>query len=230
MEYLFEGLKQALKIISSLDEHFLSAVFVSLKVSFSSITLAALVGVPFAVFLAKKEFFGREVIFTILNTLMSIPTVVIGLMVYSFISRVGPLGNIGMLYTPFAIMIGQFILVLPIICALTISSIKSLDKRIFDTIASLGANFTQGFCMFLHEARFGICAAIIAGFGRVFGEIGISMMLGGNIKGYTRNITTTIALETSKGEFALGLALGIVLLTIAFSVNILFTYFQKRAQ
>jgi tungstate transport system permease protein len=161
---------------------------------------------------------------------MSLPTVVVGLMVYSFLSRRGPLGDLGLLYTVTAMVVGQCILAFPIVTGLTISSVKGLDKRIKTTIKSLGADPLQGFLMFLHEGRFGILAAVIAGFGRVFAEIGVSMMLGGNIKGYTRNITTAIALETSKGEFALGIALGLVLLIVAFGVNILLSFVQRKAQ
>jgi tungstate transport system permease protein len=126
-------------------------------------------------------------------------------------------------------VIGQFILALPIVTGLTMAAVKSLDERVYKTISAMGADTLQGLKMFIHEARYGIMAAVIAGFSRVFAEIGISMMLGGNIKGYTRNITTAIALETGRGEFAAGIALGIILLIVAFIINILFTYFQKRA-
>ena len=230
MEYLINGTKEALKILFSFNREFLEIVFVSIRVSFISIALATLAGVPFGILVAQKDFPGRNAIATVLNTLMSLPTVVVGLMLYSFLSRIGPFGYMGLLYTLTAMVIGQFILAFPIISALTISSMRSLDKRVHTTIISMGASSFQSFWMFLHEARFGILAAVIAGFGRVFAEIGVSMMLGGNIKGYTRNITTAIALETSKGEFALGIALGIVLLTVAFAINILFTYLQRKSR
>lgn len=230
MQYIADGLAEAIRIILTLDKEFVGIVSVSLMVAFASTTLATIFGVSFGVFVTQKRFPGRSAVITILNTLMSMPTVVVGLLVYSFLSRRGPLGPLGLLYTRTAMIIGQFILAFPIIAGLTATSIRSLDSRIRVTVLSLGADPVQGFLMFIREARFGILAAIVAGFGRVFAEIGISMMLGGNIRGYTRNITTAIALETSKGEFALAIALGIILLTVAFTINGLFMVFQKKAR
>ena len=161
---------------------------------------------------------------------MSLPTVVVGLMVYSFLSRRGPLGELGLLYTQTAMVIGQFILAFPIIAGLSVGAVAGLDKRIRTTALSLGADTPQSFWMFVREARYGIMAAVMAGFGRVFAEVGVSMMLGGNIRGYTRNITTAMALETSKGEFAFGIALGLVLLTVALGVNILFSFLRERSR
>lgn len=228
MEYILEGFKGALKIIFQLDREFLDIVAVSLKVACISTLLAAVTGVPLGILIAQKKFPGRNIVITVLNTLMSLPTVVVGLTVYSFLSRKGPLGEWGLLYTLSAMIIGQFILAFPILSGFTITAIRGLDKRIKTTLLSMGFNPSQGFKMFIHEARLGLLTALIAGFGRVFAEVGVSMMLGGNIKGYTRNIPTTIALETSKGEFALGIALGIVLLTVAFSINLLLTHLQKK--
>ncbi|MCK5850741.1 MAG: ABC transporter permease [Kiritimatiellae bacterium] len=222
------GITEAFRIIYTLDAEFLKIVWISVKVSFISISLAALAGVPFGIFVAQKRFPGRQIVITVLNTLMSLPTVVVGLMVYSFLSYHGPLGRMGLLFTQTAMVIGQFILAFPIIAGLTISSVRALDKRIHETILSLGANSAQGIRTFLREARFGILAAVVAGFGRVFAEIGVSMMLGGNIRGYTRNITTAIALETSKGEFAMGIALGLILLTMAFAIHATFAGFQRK--
>ncbi|MCP4652720.1 MAG: ABC transporter permease subunit [Candidatus Omnitrophica bacterium] len=228
MNYLTDGLLMALKIIVSCDKQFFEIVFVSIKVSFISTLLASSVGIPLGIFLAQKKFPGRGIILTIINSLMSLPTVAVGLMLYAFLSRQGPLGHFGLLYTLSAMVIGQFILILPITTGLTISAVKTLDRRVAQTIIALGANSRQRFRMFIHEAQPGILAAIIAGFSRVFAEVGVSMMLGGNIKGYTRNITTAIALETSKGEFALGIALGIVLLTVAFAINVFLTTLHKQ--
>ncbi|MBU1134680.1 MAG: ABC transporter permease, partial [Candidatus Omnitrophica bacterium] len=192
MDYIIDGLAKAFKIIFSLDKEFLLIVFTSLKCALVSTGLAALVGVPFGIVIGHKKFIGRQFIITVLNTLMSLPTVVVGLMVYSFLSRQGPLGSFGLLYTLTAMVIGQFILSFPILCGLTVTAVRSLDRKVELTTLSLGANPIQGLIMLLKEARFGIFAAVIAGFGRVFAEIGVSMMLGGNIRGYTRNITTTI--------------------------------------
>lgn len=230
MNYIADGFIEALKIIFTGDAEFVAIVGVSLLVAITSTTLATLTGVPFGVFVAHKKFVGRNAVITVLNTLMSLPTVVVGLMVYSFLSRRGPFGSLGLLYTRTAMVMGQWILAFPIVAGLTVAAVKGLDKRIHTTALSLGANPGQGFRMFLHEARFGILAAVMAGFGRVFAEVGVSMMLGGNIRGYTRNITTAIALETNKGEFTLGIALGLVLLVVALVINILFGLFRRKSE
>ena len=228
MEYLLEALATALKLIFSFDSEVLKCAFVSLQVSSIAVLLAALVGLPLGFLIGMNEFSGKKTLITFFNTMMSLPTVVVGLLVFSFISRQGPLGVLGLLFTPAAMIIGQFILATPIITALSISAVQSIDPRIMITARTLGANSYQLGRTLILEARFAVMAAIIAGFGRVIGEVGSAMMLGGNIKGYTRTITTAIALETSKGEFALGLALGVVLLTVAFSVNALFGFVQRR--
>jgi tungstate transport system permease protein len=230
VDYIANGFVEALRIIGTGDAEFVAIVAVSLLVALTSTTLATVSGVPFGVLVAHRRFRGRGAVLTVLNTLMSLPTVVVGLMVYSFLSRRGPLGPLGWLYTRTAMVIGQWILAFPIVAGLTVAAVKGLDRRIHVTALSLGADSGQGFRMFLHEARFGILAAVVAGFGRVFAEVGVSMMLGGNIRGYTRNITTAIALETSKGEFALGIALGLVLLVVALAVNVLFGLFRRKSE
>lgn len=228
MEYIAEGFGGALRIILGLDREFVATVLVSLKVACLSTVLATVAGTPLGIAVAEQRFPGRGALITLLNTLMSLPTVLVGLLVYSFLSRRGPLGEFGLLYTQSAMVVGQFILAFPIVAALVLTSVAGMDRRVRVTATALGANGRQGFLLILHEARFGILAAVVAGFGRVFAEVGVSMMLGGNIRGYTRNITTTIALETSKGEFALGIALGIALLTIALGVNILLGLLRRR--
>lgn len=228
MEYIFEGVKDALKMIVSLDQETIAITLVSLKVSTTSIILATLAGIPLGFTVGIKDFWGKRAVVTVLNTLLSLPTVVVGLLVYSFISRQGPLGTLGLLYTPWAMVIGQSILAFPIVAALSLSAIQSVDKRVEMTALTLGADSWQSALVIFTEGKFALLSAIIAGFGRVFAEIGVSMMLGGNIKGFTRNITTAIATDVSKGEISRALALGIILLTVAFSINILFHYFQKR--
>ena len=230
MEYVVDGIKEALIIIATFDREFRQIVSVSLRTAGASTLLATLTGVPLGVLVAMKTFPGRRALIMALNTLMSLPTVVIGLLVYSFLSGHGPLGRLGLLYSVTAMVIGQFILAFPIVAGLTVSAVQGLDGRIRPTLASMGADSQQSLCMFLNEARFGLFGAMVAGFGRVFSEIGVSMMLGGNIKGYTRNITTAMALETSKGEFAMGLALGIILLAIALIVNVSFGLLQRKAK
>ncbi len=159
---------------------------------------------------------------------MALPTVVVGLFVYGFISRRGPLGSLGLLFTPTGVVIGEVILAWPIITNLTVAAVKGLDPRLFRTCKTLGANRFQESWMIFREGRFGIMAAVVAGFGRVIAEGGVAMMLGGNLTWYTRTMTTAIALETSKGEFALGLALGIVLLSVALAVNGALSLLQRR--
>jgi tungstate transport system permease protein len=228
MQYLLEGIAKAFRLISSLDPDVLSAVWVSLRTSVIAIAFASLIGVPIGFAVATQNFRGKGPVVTLLNTLMALPTVVVGLIVYSFLSRQGPLGPLGLLYTPAAMIVGQFILATPIVAALTLTAVQGIDPRVRDTAVTLGASRLQLVLTMTAEARFAIMAAIIAGFGRIIAEVGSAMMLGGNIKGYTRTMTTTIALETSKGEFGLGIALGIILLTVAFTVNILFQTLQRR--
>jgi len=228
MNYILDGFKEALRLIFSLDSEVFSAVFVSLRVSCTAIIFATIVGLPLGFLVVIKEFKGKRLTITLLNTLMALPTVVVGLTVYSFISRRGPLGPLNLLYTPNAMVIGQFILATPIIAALTISAIQGIDKNVAETALTLGASRRQAAAMVLLEARFGILAAIVAGFGRIIGEVGAAMMLGGNIRHFTRTISTAIALQTSMGEFAVGIALGIILLIVAFAINTMFHYFQRR--
>jgi len=230
MDDITSGFREAWHIILALDPEFLAIVWVSVKVASISTLLATAAGVPFGILVADRKFPGKHGVVTLLHTFMSLPTVVVGLLLYSFLSRRGPLGQWGLLYTQTAMVMGQFILAFPIIAGLSVTSVMSLDRRVRTTAASLGADSAQGLRMFLHEARFGILAAVIAGFGRVFAEVGVSMMLGGNIRTYTRSITTAIALETSKGEFALGIALGVVLLAVALVINVLFGFFRQKAQ
>jgi len=228
MDYLGEGLVEALDMILAFDREFAAIVAVSLKVATLSTALATVAGVFVGIAVAEKRFRGRQAVITILHTLMSLPTVLVGLLVYSFISRRGPLGELGLLYTQSAMVAGQVILAFPIISGLVLASVASLDRRVRATAAALGADSRQSFRILLREARFGILAAVVAGFGRVFAEVGVSMMLGGNIRGYTRSITTAIALETSKGDFALGIALGLVLLTVALVVNAALALLRSR--
>ncbi|MFH1504185.1 MAG: ABC transporter permease [Candidatus Omnitrophota bacterium] len=220
MEYIINGLKGALNIILSLDREFLGIVFVSLRISFTATLLAGIFGVPFGIWVSIGNLKRKKFLRVVLSTLMSLPTVVVGLVLYSFLSRKGPLGSFGMLFTPAAMILGQAILAFPIIAAFTSSGIKNLGETPLKAAGLLGAGRIEAGLLLVKEAKLIIATSVLAGFGRVFSEIGVSMMLGGNIRFYTRNITTAIALETSKGNFELGIALGIVLLAIAFLVNI----------
>jgi tungstate transport system permease protein len=230
VNYLLDGLATALQLILSLDAEVMHCTLVSLQVSSIAILLASLVGLPCSFMIGMYDFRGKKTLITLVNTLMAIPTVVIGLFVFSFVSRQGPLGVLGLLFTPAAMVIGQFLLATPIIIALSFAAIQGIDPRIRVTALTLGARSHQVIVTLLLEARYAIIAAVIAGFGRVIGEVGSAMMLGGNIRGYTRTISTAIALETSKGVFSLGLALGMILLTVALSVNIALRYLQHKSK
>ena len=228
MDYLIKALITALKLIVTFDYEVMNCTLVSLKVSCIAVFFATIIGLPLGFLIALNQFIGKKTIITLLNTLMALPTVVVGLLVFAFVSRQGPLGVLGLLFTPTAMVVGQFILATPIITALSISAVQGVDPKIKITALSLGARSFQVVIPIIVEARFAIMAAIIAGFGRIIGEVGSAMMLGGNIRGFTRSITTAIALETSKGEFSLGLALGIILITVALSINMLLRTLQQH--
>lgn len=228
MGFLFDSLKTALAMIFEFNPEVYITVWTSLYVSSIAIVFATLAGVPAGLAVGLGRFPGRRAVITILNTLMALPTVVVGLVVYGFLSRVGPLGQFGLLFTPAAMVIGQIILATPIIANYTLGALSSSDSRIMPTALTLGASTTRGAMVLLQEIRFGVMAAIIAGFGRIIAEVGVAMMLGGNIRGYTRTMTTAIALETSKGEFAFGLALGIFLLSVALLINMFLNFLQQR--
>jgi tungstate transport system permease protein len=228
--FLVESLTNAVKLIFSGDAKVYSAVLVSLQVSCASTVLCTLVGVPVGFAVAVGRFRGRQLLITLLNTLMALPTVVVGLFVYAFITRRSVLGPLDLLFTKKAMILGQFILVFPIVVALTNTAVSSLDRSVRETAITLGAGRLQTSLTMLWEGRFAVMAAIAAAFGRVIGEVGISMILGGNIAARTRNITTAIALETSKGEFSFAMALGIMLLLLALGVNFLLRYLQGRGE
>jgi len=205
-------------------------IWVSLKVSSLSTITAAIIGIPAGLLLAQADFPGKHFVLTCLNTLLALPTVVIGLVVYAFISRRGTFGSLGLLYTQEAIIIGQVILIVPLVTCLTIAAVSKLDERYRMSAMTLGADRIQTALVIFKEARFGIVAAVVAAFGRVIAEVGIGMMLGGNAKGFTRTMTTAMALEYDKGEYVLAVALGIVLMSIAFGVNMLFHFIQGRTR
>jgi tungstate transport system permease protein len=228
LSFLLEGLQTAFSLIFSLDREVYQIVLFSLRVSSTAIILAALLGIPLGFLIAVKNFRGKKFVLVLVNNALALPTVVVGLLVYSFISRVGPLGYFGLLYTPTAVIIGQFLLATPIIIALTHSAIQGIDTKVRSTALTLGATEIQAAWTVIKEARFAVMSAVIAGFGRIIAEVGAAMMLGGNIKGSTRTMTTAISLETSKGEFGFGIALGIILLLISLSINALLSYLQSK--
>ncbi|MDX1519281.1 MAG: ABC transporter permease [Gammaproteobacteria bacterium] len=229
MEYFLEASDAAFRLIFSLDREVYAIVWTSLYISLTAALFAAIVSVPAGIFIALNDFPGKALLLQILNTLMALPTVVVGLLLYGLLTRQGPAGELGMLYTPAAMIIGQFILITPIMCNLSVSTVSSADARLLMTCRSLGAGTWQQVLVFISELRLGLMAAVITGFGRAIGEVGVAMMLGGNIEGFTRTMTTAIALETSKGEFELALALGILLLAVAFIVNGLLFQLQRKS-
>ncbi len=228
MSFLIDSLKSAIMLIGSMDPELYEIIGVSLKVSAGSTIIASIFGIPAGLFISLKEFWFKRLLITLLNTLLALPTVVIGLFIYAFISRRGIFGPLDLLYTQKAIIIGQVFLIIPIITTFTISAISRIDDRYRKTPLTLGANALQTALVIVREARFAIVSAIIVAFGRVIAEVGISMMLGGNAKGFTRTMTTAMALEYDKGEFVLSIALGLVLLFVCFAVNILFNAIQGR--
>jgi len=230
MELLRDSLLSAVVLLMQLDPELLFIIWVSVKVSALSTLIASIIGIPAGLLLAQAVFPGKRIVLTCLNTLLALPTVVIGLVVYAFISRRGTFGSFGLLYTQEAIIIGQIILVVPLVTSLTIAAVSKLDERYRLSAMTLGADRVQTALVIFKEARFGIVAAVVAAFGRVIAEVGIGMMLGGNAKGFTRTMTTAMALEYDKGEYVLAVALGVVLMSIAFGVNMLFHFFQGRTR
>lgn len=230
MELLRDSVISAFLLLIQLDPELLFIIWVSIKVSGLSTLAAAVLGIPAGLVLAQAVFPGKRFVLTCLNTLLALPTVVIGLVVYAFISRRGTFGSLGLLYTQEAIIIGQIILIVPLVTSLTIAAVSKLDERYRMSAMTLGADRYQAALVIFKEARFGIVAAVVAAFGRVIAEVGIGMMLGGNAKGFTRTMTTAMALEYDKGEYVLAVALGVVLMSIAFGVNMLFHFFQGRTR
>lgn len=228
MGFFIDSFLSAIMLLWSFNPDVYFIIYVSLKVSLSSTLIASLLGVPAGFMISFNSFRGKRVVVTVMNSLMALPTVVVGLLVYSFISRKGLLGILDLLYTQTAMVIGQVILIFPIVVSLTIAATSRVDERYRKTAMTLGAGPLQTAMVVFRETRFGIIAGVIAAFGRVISEIGISMMLGGNAKGYTRTMTTAMALEYDKGEFVLGVALGMVLLFISLAVNIFFNHIQGK--
>lgn len=227
MDYFARTLFVALQLVFSFDREVYAVVWTSLKISLLAVSGAAIIAIPAGLLVALRAFPGRPLLLQALNTLMALPTVVVGLFLYGLFTRQGPLGDFGLLYTPTAIIIGECMLILPIIMNLCVTAAQSADPRLLSTCRALGANRVQQGMIFVSEVRFALVAALVTGFGRAIGEVGVAMMLGGNIAGFTRTMTTAIALETGKGEFEFALALGLLLLTAAFLINGVIQRFQR---
>jgi tungstate transport system permease protein len=219
MQSILDSLRGAVALIASGDATLASIVMLSLAVSLCAVVLATLIGMPFGAALAVARFPGRRGLVVVLNALMGLPPVVVGLIVYLLLSRAGPLGELGLLFTPQAMVIAQTILILPIIAALTRQAVEDAWLEYEEQLRSLGAQGMRAALTLVWDIRFSLLTAVLAGLGRASAEVGAVMIVGGNIAGVTRVMTTTIALETSKGDLPLALSLGIVLITIVLLIN-----------
>ncbi len=228
MDSIIEGFRKALSLILNLDPELLGIIFLSLKVSGTALLIATAIGLPIGALTGLKRFHGRGLVISLLNTFMGLPPVVVGLFLYLLLSRRGPLGFMALLYTPSAMIIAQCILAFPIVAALSHSAIIKIDPLIKQASLTLGAKPLQVTTTIMREARYGIMSAVIAGLGRAMAEVGAILIVGGNIARYTRVMTTTIALETDKGNFELALAIGIILLLLSFIINMALYLFQRK--
>lgn len=228
MEWIWDGIKQAVLLLLSFDAEVWSITWLTLRVSGVATAISLLLGLPIGTWLALRRFSGQGFLFSLINTGMAFPPVVIGLWVSLFLWRSGPLGNLNMIYTPSAMVIAQTIIATPIIIGLTIAALQQLDPNLRLQLLGLGASRWQLVRALWREARLPLLAALMAGFGSIISEVGASMMVGGNIRDQTRVLTTAIVLETSKGQFGLAIALGFILLFLAFIVNYVFTWMQQK--
>jgi tungstate transport system permease protein len=219
MQSILDSLRGAVALIASGDATLAAIVMLSLAVSLCAVVLATLIGMPLGAALAVTRFPGRRGFVVVLNALMGLPPVVVGLIVYLLLSRAGPLGELGLLFTPQAMVIAQTILILPIIAALTRQAVDDAWREYEEQLRSLGAQGMRAALTLVWDIRFSLLTAVLAGLGRASAEVGAVMIVGGNIDGVTRVMTTTIALETSKGDLPLALSLGIVLITIVLLIN-----------
>ena len=214
-----EALSTALALLIGIDSKLVEIVLLSLRVSLSAVAIAALLGLPLGAAIAVGRFPGRQTVIVVLNALMGLPPVVVGLLVYLLLSRAGPLGALGILFTPSAMVVAQTILILPIIAALSRQAIEDAWREYEEQLRSLGARRMNAALTLLWDTRFSLLTTILAGFGRAAAEVGAVMIVGGNIDGVTRVMTTAIALETSKGDLPLALGLGMILIAIVIAVN-----------
>ncbi len=233
MNEIAEGLLRAVGLIITMNPEVMAITARSIMISFTATVIAALIAIPVGAVINFSEFRGKKTVINLIQTLYALPTVIVGLFVFLFISRAGPLGFLRLLFTPTAMIIGQTLLILPIMTGLTVSALSGVDQAIRDTLHSLGATKVQFLANVLKEARFAILAAVAVGFGRAISEVGAAILLGGNIRAAsfwssTRVLTTAISLETSVGNIELSLALGIILLLVALVVNLLVTTIQQR--
>ncbi|WP_415888012.1 ABC transporter permease [Neptuniibacter sp. QD37_6] len=220
----------ALQLLFSFDADLWNIIGVSFRVSITAIAIATVPAILVGFLLAMCDFKGRSIVIALFNALMAVPTVVVGLTLYLMLSRSGPFGDLHLLFTQPAMIIGQVMLAFPLLVCMSHSAFQAVDRRAWETARTLGAGYTFSIITIMREARFALLAVVVAGFGRIISEVGCSMMVGGNIMGYTRNIPTAIALETSKGMFAQGVALGLVLLVLALFLNFTLASVRGKGQ
>ncbi len=228
MELFIEGIVKAWNLIVSLDAEVLAVTMLSLKISCTATLASLFIGIPVGVILALSDFFGRRLAISLVNTGMGLPPVVVGLFVTLFLWRNGPLGFLEILYTPSAMILAQAVIATPIVTGITVASIQNLPANLKLQIQALGATRLQTVWILVREARLPLLAAVMAGFGGVISEVGASIMVGGNIKEQTRVLTTATVMETGKGNFDVAIALSLILMVLAFSVNYLLTVIQQR--
>jgi len=228
MDFLAEGFRRALALLLAGDAEVLGIALLTLKIAALATVVACGIGLPLGYFLATRRFWGRRAALTAVNTALAFPTVVVGLLLYGLLSRRGPLGGLGWLYTWQAIVVGDVLLALPIAAALSAAAVQGVDPRVRRTAQTLGAGRWLTAWTVAREARFALAAVITAAFGQVVAEIGAAMMLGGNIRGSTRTLTTAVALYTSQGDFGLAISLGLLLIAIALIVNVTLQVLQGK--
>ncbi len=230
MDLVWEGIRQAFWLIVRRDPEVTEVFLLTLRVSGSATLISMCIGVPLGSLLGIWRFSGRGLVSTLVNTGMGVPPVVVGLVVTIMIWRNGPLGALGILYTPWAMVLAQVVIALPIVTGVSMAAMSQVDPRLRHQLFGLGASRLQAFWVQVQEARLPLLTAVMAGFGGVISEVGAVMMVGGNIKGDTRVLTTATVLAANRGEFGLAIALGIILLLLAFSVNLVLTFLQRKGR
>jgi tungstate transport system permease protein len=228
MDLIFEGIKKAFWLLITFDPEVMSITFLSLKVSGLATFISLFIGISIGTTVALSKFPGRRIVVSLINTGMGLPPVVVGLFVTIFLWRNGPLGFLGVLYTPGAMIIAQTVIATPIVMGITLAAIQQLPQKLRLQILALGATRIQMVWILIKEAKLPLLAAVMAGFGGVISEVGASIMVGGNIKGYSRVLTTATVMETSRGNFDIAIALGIILLLLAYIINLILTQIQQR--
>jgi tungstate transport system permease protein len=228
MDLILEGIKKAFWLLVTLDPEVMGITFLSLKVSGLATLISLLIGVFVGISVALARFPGKRVVVSLINTGMGLPPVVVGLFVTIFLWRNGPLGVFGLLYTPAAMIIAQAVIATPIVMGITVAAIQQLPPKLKLQILALGATRMQMVWLLIREAKLPLLAAVMAGFGGVISEVGASIMVGGNIKGYSRVLTTATVMETGRGNFEVAIALGIILLLLAYIINLILTHIQQR--